>query len=692
MNPPLSALQPSLQGEGHETTSEEKDELQRSTKRVKDSSWEPRTSEVTAPKEPAPTYKDKLAGVIPGAFERAFYIEREYEDDTDDDVDEEAENEDGPRVLFTRKEKLQIRAPWRESLIVKLYGRALEYRLFRAKLNDLWNPKGNMKCVDVGHGFYIVSFECREDRSKVIREGPWFVNGRFLTIRMWEPNFQPSQAKFSAVALWLRLPELPWEYYNPWSLRKITEAIGPLLRVDGYTAMAERANFARVCVQLNTDKPLPKSIRIGDRKQSIQYEGINTLCFECGIIGHRRDLCPTLHPGQGQGSDAGNEASESMKENGQTPDSSQGKPLVEGAEDSYGPWTLVSYRKARTPMRKSSEGSSGQGKGPAKGQRKDNRSQRNRQGRRTQEGSQNGSLQQQPHDRTSVRGGREKELAGTNQKTQVEDGDQRMAMLDPVSKAKAGELAGENNMGLDGKAHEKKKGLSNFPILQVINSDSVNPNTPSFSSHHRNPEGRSTIENAWKPAGGGSSESSDSDMPSTDDINRNTMELCPTGQTKKAEGYTSRRSTLDGIDISSNRFSSGSDPSPHPTPNNGSRGGVGRESKNSRACCPNFCPPNNTKHPPSPQAMEGDDGNSHGHDGHTQTSLASPTGQMEIEHPGYPLIHPRADPSLDEHGDSIMGDSGEEINKVTTSQGGANRQNLRQTLALARSGQGEFHG
>lgn len=119
--------------------------------------------------------------------------------------------------------------------------------------------------------------------------------------------------------------------------------------------MAERANFARVCVQLNTGKPLPKSIQIGDRRQIIQYEGIHTLCFECGIIGHRREACPTFHSDQEHVLHAGHGGSQAQKEDGQTSGHSRERNSGEETEDRYGPWTLVSHRKPRTPARKSSE-------------------------------------------------------------------------------------------------------------------------------------------------------------------------------------------------------------------------------------------------------------------------------------------------------------------------------------------------
>lgn len=68
--------------------------------------------------------------------------------------------------------KLKIKALWRNSLIVKLGGRPLEYALFLQKLQNLWKPSSGMECVDLGNGYYMITFYNREDRSRVLRDGP----------------------------------------------------------------------------------------------------------------------------------------------------------------------------------------------------------------------------------------------------------------------------------------------------------------------------------------------------------------------------------------------------------------------------------------------------------------------------------------------------------------------------------------
>ena len=169
---------------------------------------------------------------------------------------------------------------------------ALQLYSQQARLLSLWKLAGRMNVVDLEHGFFLIRLSLKEDVETVLKKGPWFLGEHFLSVRPWEPDFKPESAKVSSIAVWVRLSGLLIEYYNAKALQHIGKAIGNVLRIDTFTATESRGKFARLCIQVDVDKSLITTVMIGKLQQTVTYEGIHNLCFECGRMGHKREACP----------------------------------------------------------------------------------------------------------------------------------------------------------------------------------------------------------------------------------------------------------------------------------------------------------------------------------------------------------------------------------------------------------------
>lgn len=78
------------------------------------------------------------------------------------------------------------------------------------------------------------------------RKGLWFIGEQFLSIRPWEPNFKSSTTNVSSIVVWIRLNELPIEYYEVEVLKKIGNSIGKVLQINTHTTAEARGRFARL--------------------------------------------------------------------------------------------------------------------------------------------------------------------------------------------------------------------------------------------------------------------------------------------------------------------------------------------------------------------------------------------------------------------------------------------------------------
>ena len=197
-------------------------------------------------------------------------------------------------ILLSKDDKRRIQAPWQSVLIIKAFGKSVGFKYMDFKIRSLWQPKGDMQCIDLGLDFFLVRFKLAEDYWKVVNEGPWFIRQQFLSLRRWTPGFRPFEAKITTTTVWTRLPELPIELYDAGILRRIGNQLGTLLKIDARTVDSVRGRFARLCVQIDLDQPLMPKVRIGNIFQRVQYEGISAICFECECVGHKTSNCPSL--------------------------------------------------------------------------------------------------------------------------------------------------------------------------------------------------------------------------------------------------------------------------------------------------------------------------------------------------------------------------------------------------------------
>ncbi|KAG5517693.1 hypothetical protein RHGRI_038169 [Rhododendron griersonianum] len=252
------------------------------------------------------SFKDTLNGV--GPSELALLSETDCFSD-----DDEEEDPSCPSIKLTKEDKIRTRQPWKLSLIIKVVGKSFALSFLMAKLRSLWKMVDTFSGFDLGLGFILVKFKSELDLHRALHGGPWFIGPHFISVRKWEAGFQPSRATISTSAIWVQLPELPLEMYDKAILQKIGAKIGVLLKIDVQTESGTKLRFARLCVQVDLNAPLISWVKVGKHRQRVAYEGISSICFHCGVVGHKLLDCPQKNP----------------------------TPVTNSAEEQYGKWMLA---------------------------------------------------------------------------------------------------------------------------------------------------------------------------------------------------------------------------------------------------------------------------------------------------------------------------------------------------------------
>lgn len=110
------------------------------------------------------SFKDKLLGA-----QSSMNSQNSLEDDlaSDDDEPEEVEDKDCPVIQLIRAEKIRVRRPWRQTLIIKVMGRTVGYTYLLRRIKALWHPSFHMELIAIEGGHFLVKFSLAEDYNYV---------------------------------------------------------------------------------------------------------------------------------------------------------------------------------------------------------------------------------------------------------------------------------------------------------------------------------------------------------------------------------------------------------------------------------------------------------------------------------------------------------------------------------------------
>lgn len=105
-------------------------------------------------------------------------------------------------------------------------------------------------------------------------------------------DFDTMRDEIVTTPVWVRISNLPVNFYHRVILMGIAEGLKKPIKVDLTTVRVERARFARVCVEVNLKKPLKGTIMVNGERDYVSYEGLSNICPTCGVFGHMVSVFP----------------------------------------------------------------------------------------------------------------------------------------------------------------------------------------------------------------------------------------------------------------------------------------------------------------------------------------------------------------------------------------------------------------
>ncbi|XP_058784964.1 uncharacterized protein LOC131659629 [Vicia villosa] len=204
----------------------------------------------------------------------------------------------------------------------------------------MWVRRGVISIIDLSNDYYLVAFSHEDDKKAAMENGPWFIYDHYLTVKDWKPNFKPETESIDEVVVWVRISDLPIEYYDPRALAFFGDRIGKTVKVDNTTRKQERGRYARICVTVNLSKPLVAMLKVQGCCYKIEYEGLHLLCLACGCYGHYKENCPLANTGKNNEGGNSGIGGRNLKEIVGDKNLEHGGSSVES-----GPWRIVQKQR-----------------------------------------------------------------------------------------------------------------------------------------------------------------------------------------------------------------------------------------------------------------------------------------------------------------------------------------------------------
>lgn len=87
-----------------------------------------------------------------------------------------------PAISFSQKVHSQLVKPLESTVVVKLLGRSIGYKVLCNRLEALWNMSYDFSVIDLENNYFLVRFKRDSNAQHVLTQGPWIVFGHYLMV------------------------------------------------------------------------------------------------------------------------------------------------------------------------------------------------------------------------------------------------------------------------------------------------------------------------------------------------------------------------------------------------------------------------------------------------------------------------------------------------------------------------------
>uniref|UniRef100_A0A803Q6Z2 Reverse transcriptase domain-containing protein n=1 Tax=Cannabis sativa TaxID=3483 RepID=A0A803Q6Z2_CANSA len=178
--------------------------------------------------------------------------------------------------------------------------REINRKTFRIKMSGHWKGRYPVTITDHHSGLFSVSFGCEGDKRMALIMEPWHFQNHHIVLREPCALQEVTEDSLHQSPFWVQLHRLPTLSKSKAMAKWAGNIVGTYLDVDEDSLHEGWGPYLRFQALLDLSKPLlrGKMARIRDSREEFwvefRYERLPEFCFECGIIGHPFEHCPTF--------------------------------------------------------------------------------------------------------------------------------------------------------------------------------------------------------------------------------------------------------------------------------------------------------------------------------------------------------------------------------------------------------------
>lgn len=165
----------------------------------------------------------------------------------------------------------------------------------KSKLEQVWGLSGSWILIPLRKGYYNIQLPNVADRDRILDKRSWGLKPGLLRVQRWVKGFNPYKVNTTLAQVWVRIFEIPLEFFHPQIIQAMASALGTVIKSDERTRTRSMCHYARVLIEVDMTKGCEDYIMFESEGQvmfaSLKYEQLPPFCNHCGIVGHSLDSC-----------------------------------------------------------------------------------------------------------------------------------------------------------------------------------------------------------------------------------------------------------------------------------------------------------------------------------------------------------------------------------------------------------------